>query len=317
MIAGFLLDLLLGDPNTKWHPICLIGNLIAACERLFRRAFPATKTGERFAGGLLVLIMLLVSAGVPALLLWLCWGISSWLALIADALLCWLLLAMKTLRVESMNVYAALREGDLPKARKQVARIVGRDTADLTASQVASAAVETVAESTVDGILSPLFYIALGFSPLGFFYKATNTMDSMIGYKNDHYRHFGTMAARLDDVLNFIPARVGGCLMCLAAFICKLDGRSAWRIFRRDRRAHSSPNSAHTEAACAGALGLTLGGDASYFGVFHRKPTQGDGRRAEAEDIRLANRLTSVTSWLGLLVAVCLRLLVLWIGGVL
>ena len=195
--------------------------------------------------------------------------------------------------------------------------IVGRDTANLDASQVAGAAVETVAESAVDGIVSPLCYIALGFSPLGFLYKAVNTMDSMVGYKNDQYRYFGTAAARLDDALNFFPARIGGVLMCAAAFLCGFDAKEAFRIFRRDRRAHESPNSAHAEAAMAGALGLTLGGDACYFGRPRHKPTQGDGRPARAEDILRANRLTRCTAFLALAVGILLRMLALWMGGIL
>lgn len=315
MILGFLLDLWLGDPQTPLHPIRLIGGLVAACEQLLRRLLPETKAGERAAGVLLVIIVLLASVGLPLLLLRICLLVSPWLALALDVLLCWLLLATKSLWTESMRVYDALKADDLSLAREKVSWIVGRDTAQLDASGVASAAVETVAESAVDGIVSPLLYIALGFSPLGFLYKAVNTMDSMVGYKNEKYRYFGTAAARLDDVLNFVPARIGGALMCLAAFLCGYDGRGAWRIFRRDRRAHASPNSAHTEAAAAGALGLTLGGDATYFGVVHHKPTQGDGRRAGADDILRANRLTRCTAWLALGVGILLRLAVLWIGG--
>lgn len=315
MILGFILDLWLGDPQTKLHPIRLIGNLIAICERALRRIFPQTKTGERLAGGLLVLLVVLCSTGIPALLLWLCYRLSPWLALGVDALLCWLLLAMKSLRVESMRVYDALMAEDLTLAREKVSWIVGRDTANLDASGVASAAVETVAESAVDGIVSPLLYIAVGFAPLGFAYKAVNTMDSMVGYRNEKYRYFGTAAARLDDALNFIPARIGGALMCLAARLCGEDARGAWRIFRRDRRAHASPNSAHTEAAMAGALGLTLGGDAAYFGEIHHKPTQGDGRRAQAEDIARSGRVTRCTAWLALGVGILLRAGVLWVGG--
>lgn len=315
MIIGFLLDLLLGDPDSRWHPIAWIGRFIAACERWIRPRFPATPVGERTGGMVLTLAVTAVSTALPALLLLLCARLSPWLAMAVNALLCWILIATKSLRVESLRVYAQLQKGDLPAARRAVARIVGRDTQALTASQVASAAVETVAESTVDGILSPLFYMALGFAPLGFFFKAVSTLDSMIGYRNDRYQYFGTFAARLDDVLNFLPARLGGALMCAAAFLSGADGREAWRVFRRDRLAHASPNSAHTEAACAGALGLTLGGDASYFGVVHRKPTQGDGRRAEAADIRRANRLTLITAALGLLCALILRALLYARGG--
>lgn len=317
MIPGFLMDLLLGDPQTPLHPIRLIGCLIAALEKGLRRVFPSTKAGERFAGAVLVLLVVIAGVGIPLTLLVLCMRVSPWLAAAVDAVFCWLLLAMRSLRDESMLVYDALQAGELSLARRQVSRIVGRDTADLDASQVASAAVETVAESTVDGIVSPLLYIAAGFSPLGFLQKSVNTMDSMIGYRNDRYQYFGTAAARLDDIANFLPARIGGALMCVAAFLCGYDGKNAWRIFLRDRRAHKSPNSAHTEAAAAGALGLTLGGDAVYFGILHHKPTQGDGRRAQADDILRVNRLTQCTAWLSLAISIPLRLFVLWLGGVL
>lgn len=317
MILGFLLDLWLGDPQTPLHPVCLIGRLVTFFERLLRRFFPATRIGERCAGTLLVLLVVFFSVAPPLCLLWLLFDLSPWLALCADALFCWLLLASRSLWAESMAVYTALCTQDMQLARTRVARIVGRDTKNLDASGIARATVETVAESTADGIVSPLLYIAVGFSPLGFAYKAVNTMDSMVGYRNDTYHFFGTAAAKLDDVLGFVPARIAGALMCLAAALRGYDGANAWRVFRRDRLAHASPNSAHTEAAAAGALGLTLGGDAFYFGTLHRKPTQGDGRNAQKEDIPRANRLSRRTAWLALGLSVLLRLGILWVAGVL
>lgn len=317
MILGFLLDLCLGDPQTPMHPVRLIGRLIAALERPLRRLFPTTGAGERRAGLLLVLLVVLFSAAPPLAILWLLHRLSPWLALCVDVLFCWLLLACRSLWAESEAVHDALAARDLPLARVRVGRIVGRDTHGLDASGIASAAVETVAESTADGIIAPLLYIAVGFSPLGFAFKAVNTMDSMVGYRNEQYRFFGTAAARLDDAMGFVPARVAGALMCLAAMSHGYDGANARRVFRRDRLAHASPNSAHTEAAMAGALGLTLGGDAFYFGKLHRKPTQGDGRRAQKEDIPRANRLSRRTAWLALGLGILLRLGVLALAGAL
>lgn len=315
MLIGFLLDLWLGDPQSAWHPICLIGRAISALEKGLRRMLPKDKRGECVGGVLLVVGVLCVSVGVPALLLWLCSLCSPWLLFAVDALLCWLLLSVRTLRVESMQVYDALAKHDLNLARVRVQRIVGRDAAVLDEAGVARATVETIAESTVDGVLSPLLYMALGGSVLCFLYKAVNTMDSMVGYRNDRYRYFGKAAARLDDVLNFLPARIGGALMCVATFCCGFDGKHAWHIFRRDRLKHASPNSAHTEAAMAGALGVTLGGDAVYFGTLHKKPTQGDGCAPTTEDIPRANRLMYGTAFVSLMLCILLRIGLLWIGG--
>ena len=204
-----------------------------------------------------------------------------------------------------MKVYAALEEGDLPKARKAVSMIVGRDTQKLTEEGVAKAAVETVAENSSDGVIAPLLFLALGGPALGFFYKAVNTLDSMVGYKNDTYLYFGRFSAKLDDVLNFIPSRISGLLLVLASPLAGLSMEGAWKIFRRDRRNHASPNSAQTEAAVAGALGVQLAGDAYYFGKLYKKPTIGDPLRpVEYEDIRRVNRLMYAAVCLALVLAV-------------
>ncbi len=245
------------------------------------------------------------------LLRWL-YAVRPWLGVIVEALLCWLMLATRSLRDESMKVHRALTRGSLPEARQAVSMIVGRDTKDLDAAGVTRAAVETVAENTGDGSVAPLLFLALGGAPLGFLYKTVNTLDSMIGYKNDKYLYFGRAAARLDDALNFLPARLSGVLMVAAAWLLRLDAKNAWRVFRRDRRKHASPNSAHTEAACAGALGLRLAGDAYYFGKLHKKPFIGDERRPIApRDIVLANRLLYATAFLGFLLCAALRAAVL------
>jgi adenosylcobinamide-phosphate synthase len=213
-----------------------------------------------------------------------------------------------------MKVYDALQEGDLEKSRYAVSMVVGRDTAVLDDIGVTKAAVETVAENTSDGIIAPLLYMVIGGAPLGFFYKAVNTMDSMVGYKNDRYLYFGRAAAKFDDVVNYIPARLSAILMTVAAGICGMDAKNAWRIYKRDRYNHSSPNSAHTEAVTAGALHVQLAGNAYYFGKLYEKPTLGDADRpVEYEDIRRANQLLYGTAILALIIFSMVKGVILWI----
>ena len=297
LAAGFLLDQLFGDPQWLPHPVRLIGWLIARLEQLLRRLFPPTEKGLLWAGRVLAGIVPVVSWGVSAGLLLLCRMASPWLALGVETVMCYQILALKSLRQESMAVYRQARKGDLAAARQAVSRIVGRDTQNLTMEGVVKAAVETVAENTSDGVIAPMLFMAVGGAPLGFLYKGVNTMDSMVGYKNDRYLFFGRGAARLDDLCNWIPARLSAWLMIAAAGLCGFSLRGAARIWKRDCRKHQSPNSAHTEAACAGALGVRLAGDAWYFGRLHHKPTIGDPLRpVEEEDIPRANRLAFATA---------------------
>ncbi len=304
MVIGFGLDLLLGDPQGWPHPVAAIGRLIAALERGLRRIFPATPGGERAAGGVLWLLTVLTAAGVPALALWLCHRVSPWLRLAAESAMCWQILAVKSLRVESMKVHDALAAEDVEGARRAVSMIVGRDTRRLDRAGICQAAVETVAENTSDGVVAPLVFLALGGAPLGFFYKAVNTMDSMLGYIEPPYRDLGYIPAKADDAANYLPARLSALLMLAAGGLLGMDAGRGWRIFRRDRYRHASPNSAQTESVCAGLLGLELAGDAWYHGVLHRKPAIGDPVRAvERADIPRACRLLYVTAALAL--AVC------------
>ena len=301
LILGFLLDLAFGDPRWLYHPIRLIGNLIAWAEKPFRAVFPKSEKGELTAGVFFAVFVVAVSTAVPALVLFLAAKLSIWLAFALEVFWSFQILAAKSLKTESMRVYEALKEGELEKARKAVSMIVGRDTERLTEEGVAKAAVETVAENSSDGVVAPLIFLAVGGPVLGFFYKSVNTLDSMVGYKNDRYLYFGRFSAKLDDVLNFIPARISGLLLVAASPLAGLDVKGAWRIFKRDRKNHASPNSAQTEAAAAGALGVQLAGDAWYFGKLYKKPTIGDALRPVGyEDIRRVNRL--------MYAAVCLAL---------
>ena len=303
LALGFLVDLLVGDPHGWPHLIRGFGFLIAAFERVL---YPMKN--KRAGGTLLVVVVLLLSVGLPALLLFFVWRVSPWLYIVIETVFCWQILATKSLRDESRAVYAKLASGDLPGARKAVSMIVGRDTDALDAAGVTRAAVETVAENASDGVAAPLFYMLLGGAVLGCLYKAANTMDSMVGYKNERYLDFGRTAARLDDALNFIPARLCAWVMIFAARLCGMDAGNALRIYRRDKRNHASPNSAHTEAAMAGALRVRLAGDAYYFGKLCKKPYIGDAQRPiEAADILRAHKLLYVTAYLLLMLALAFR----------
>ena len=297
LLVGFVLDLLVGDPRWMPHPIRAIGALIEMTERFLRRAFPATPVGERAAGVVLVVVVAGISTAITVFLLWACYRINLWFGFTLETLLCFFMLATRSLRDESTHVATALKTKGLHAARRAVSMIVGRDTENLDEAGVVRATVETVAENTCDGVVAPILFMAIGGAPAGVLYKAVNTMDSMVGYKNDRYQYFGTAAARLDDIFNFVPARISGLLMCAMARFVGLDAAGAWRIFGRDCHKHASPNSAHTEAACAGALGVQLAGPASYFGKVKEKPFIGDDTRPiEVSDIARVNKLMLATA---------------------
>lgn len=312
--AGFVLDIIFGDPLWIPHPVVQMGKAISVFEAALRKPFPKTAGGEFLAGLILALLLPLFSFALSFGALYLLYGVSPFLGLAAESFWCFQVLAIKSLKDAGLEVYRALLSGDIKNARKKLSFIVGRDTENLSEKEIIKAAVETVAENTTDGAVSPLIYMLIGGAPLGLMYKAINTMDSMIGYKNARYAHFGKAAARLDDLANFIPARLAGALMALSAPVFSLDGKAALRILLRDRKNHKSPNSAHTEAACAGALGIALSGDASYFGVLVEKPAIGDDKRPpEPKDIVSAVKLLYGTSVLCFIIGVLIRLLIIYI----
>ncbi len=303
VFAGFGLDCLFGDPLSAAHPVVLMGKLISLLEIKLRESFPKTPQGERTAGTVMALLVAGISALSGLLLLYFAWAIHPWAYFALSAFFCWQCFAARCLMTEAKKVIVALREGGLDAGRARVSMLVGRDTQNLTGEQVVKAAVETVAENTSDGVIAPLCWMIVGGAVGGLFYKAVNTMDSMVGYKNDKYLHFGRFAAKLDDAVNFLPARLSALAMIGAAFLLGLDGKNAWRVWRRDRRNHTSPNSAQTESVCAGALRVQLGGNASYFGKVYEKPTIGDTiRPIQGADVDRACQLMYGTSVILLLV---------------
>ena len=310
VLGGFVLDALFGDPAWLPHPVVYMGKAISKLEKFLRPRLPKTPQGELLGGAIVAFCL---PVGTFLLTGLVCWGaarLHPLLGLAVQMFWCGQALAARGLVQESTNVYKELKKPDLPGARKAVSRIVGRDTAELTAEGVTKAAVETVAENASDGVIAPLLYMLIGGAPLALTYKAINTMDSMLGYKNEKYLYFGRVPAKLDDVANYIPSRLAGLLWVAAAAFTHNDAKGARKIWRRDRRRHASPNSAQTESACAGALGVQLAGPAYYFGQYYPKLTIGDALRPiEPEDILRANRMMYVASSFALAWGCALRAL--------
>ena len=310
VLGGFVLDALFGDPAWLPHPVVYMGKAISRLEKFLRPRLPKTPQGELLGGAIVAFCL---PVGTFLLTGLVCWGaarLHPLLGLAVQMFWCGQALAARGLVQESTNVYKELKKPDLPGARKAVSRIVGRDTAELTAEGVTKAAVETVAENASDGVIAPLLYMLIGGAPLALTYKAINTMDSMLGYKNEKYLYFGRVPAKLDDVANYLPSRLAALLWVAAAAFTHNDAKGAWKIWRRDRRRHASPNSAQTESACAGALGVQLAGPAYYFGQYYPKLTIGDALRPiEPEDILRANRMMYVASSFALAWGCALRAL--------
>lgn len=319
-VTGFLLDCIFGDPAWMYHPIRVIGNLISVlekglrkllCSRIYASEQEKKNKREVLAGGILWILTVSLSFLVPAVLLFAAGKVHPAVRFLLETFWCYQIFAARCLVGESRKVYQKLKEDDLPGARKAVSMIVGRDTENLTAEGVTKAAVETVAENTSDGVTAPLLFLLIGGAPLGFLYKAVNTMDSMLGYKNEKYLYFGRIPAKMDDVFNYIPARLTAWFMIVAAFLTGMDGKNAWKIYLRDKRKHASPNSAQSESVCAGALDVQLAGDAVYFGKIYKKDYIGDAiRKIEPEDILRAGKLMYMTT---ILMMVVFGGLLLWI----
>lgn len=315
LVAAFVLDLLIGDPKWIYHPVRVMGNIIHFLELWLRKIFPKSKNGELWSGIVLAMVFPVLSIVFAWIVLFVARKISFELFMAVDTFLCYQMIAAKSLKVESDRVKDSLLKGDIDGARKWLSYIVGRDTANLNEFEIIKATVETVSENTSDGIIAPLFYIGIMGAPLCYFYKAVNTLDSMVGYKNERYMYFGRVSAKLDDVLNYIPSRLSGFFIIVSAFVLGMDYKSAYRIFKRDRRNHSSPNSAQTESACAGAIGIQLGGGGCYGGVFVKKQTIGDDtRKPKVDDIDKSQRLMMCSSVIACFCVVVVRLAVsiLW-----
>ena len=309
-IGGFCLDFLFGDPVWLYHPVRIMGNLILLLEKAVRKISRNSKSGLLIGGAVLWVMVVILFTGIPYGLLEIVKRENEIAAFFLEMFWCYQLLAAKSLKTESMKVYKKLKESDLEGARKAVSMIVGRDTANLDCEGVTKATVETIAENTSDGVIAPLFYMLIGGAPLGMLYKAINTMDSMLGYKDEKYLYIGRIAAKMDDVVNYIPARISAIMMVLASFLCGLDWKNGWKIFLRDRYNHSSPNSAQTEAVCAGALDIQLAGDAWYFGKLYKKPYIGEPIRSiRIEDICQTNRLMYVTAIVTMIIFGTIKLL--------
>ncbi|MBR4671217.1 MAG: cobalamin biosynthesis protein CobD [Butyrivibrio sp.] len=313
--VGVIIDLILGDPMWLIHPVQVIGKLISALEK---KLLGEGKALNFWKGVLLWFVVVISTGGASFAIIFLCYKINCYLMLFVMSVMSWQCIAARSLSKAAMKVYKALSKSDIELAKKEVSMIVGRDTEKLDEKGIARAAVETVAENTNDGVICPLFYLMLGGPVLAFIYKAVSTMDSMIGYKNDKYMFFGRFAAKADDVFAYVPARLSAVLMIIAAGILGAAERFKWLIVRRpdsrvnnysftraikiyirDRYNHASPNSAHCESVCAGALGIRLAGPTSYFGKLHDKPYIGDGTRdIENEDIKRSSLLMYTTELL-------------------
>ena len=309
LLLGFALDLILGAPPWLYHPVRAMGALISFLEKRLRKMNPDTPSGHRKAGRQ----MAVLAVAITALTFWSIVKLASLLgpavAFLVRGFIAYQMLATRDLYNHSIRIFRRLKAGDLPGSRHALSRIVGRDTQNLDECAIVRATVESVSENTADGVVAPLFYLALGGPVLGAVYKMINTMDSMVGYRNSRYQDFGRFAAKLDDAANWIPARLAAFCMIAAAAFCRQDARGALRIWQRDRTAHSSPNSAQTEAACAGALGIQLGGDSCYGGLVVSKPTIGDDTRLpQYQDIEAANNLMLCTSFLALGLCFLLRM---------
>jgi len=305
--AGYIADLIFGDPYWMPHPIRLIGTLINKTEEVIRK-FVKSDVALKIGGVALLFIVVTASFVVPFLLLKGAYVLSPYMAVALEAIMVYQILATKCLDVETAKVRTKLESDDLGGARAAIAMLVSRDTEQMDREDIVKASVETMTENIVDGIISPMFYIAIGGAPLGFAFKAVNTLDSMVGYKNEKYLNLGWASAKFDDVVNYIPARITAGLVIVASAFIGLDFKNAFKILVRDKKNHSSPNSPLSEAPAAGALRIQLGGKACYFGEVSQKPTMGDPlEEPSVKHIIKASQLMYATSFIGIvLLSVCI-----------
>ena len=306
---GYILDLIFGDPRRWPHPITLIGITISKFEKIIRKIFPRTRVGELMGGFVLCVSVVSLSFIIPFFILYQLGEINYYLKMVVQTFFCYQILASRSLCDESMKVYYPLIKKDIKEARKYLSWIVGRDTTELTEVQITKATVETVAENTCDGVVAPLIFMIIGGAPLGFLYKAVNTLDSMVGYKNEKYFNFGKVSARVDDILNYIPAIFSAYSMLISAFFLKFDYKNGYKIYCRDKNNHSSPNSGKTESVCAGILGVQLGGDSTYFGQVVKKKTIGDKKREILpDDIIIINKIMYMAGKITLIILLGARI---------
>ncbi len=309
LLVGYIIDVVVGELKFMPHPVVLIGRMISFLEAKTREVFKSNAKGEYFAGVVTMVVTVAVAYIVPFILLAIAYEIHISVWVMLNIFFVYQILAVKSLKDSVMDVYYQLFYNGVELGRKSVAMIVGRDTEQLDEAGIVKASIESCSESASDGIIAPMFFIMLGGAPLGFAYKAVNTLDSMVGYRNDKYINFGRSSAMLDDICNYIPSRITGLLYVVSAYINKMDYKNAWKIFLRDRHNHASPNSAQSESACAGALGIQLGGDAYYFGELKEKLTIGDDLKvADKEDIKKSIMLLSTVAFLGVMVMGALAL---------
>lgn len=305
LTIGYLLDLIIGDPQNPLHPIRLIGNLCKRIENYFRKEL---SNSLKMAGLLTWISVVLIVFIFTNLILKLGYGLNYIFGIMVSGIIIYFCIATKSLKVEALKVVKALKDNDIEEARHRLSYIVGRDTKSLDKEGILRAVVETIAENISDGVVAPILYAGLFGAPFALVYKAVNTMDSMFGYKNDKYYEFGYFPAKLDDIFNYIPARLTGYLIIASAYFLKLDYKNSYNIYKRDRYNHSSPNSAHPEAAVAGALGLKLGGANYYFGKLVEKPTIGDEvKKIEINDVYITNRILYLVSFLSFSLSILLN----------
>ncbi len=312
LIIAFILDLIFKDPKNIPHPIIFIGKLIKYGEISLRKIFRSGKISETIAGTILTLFVIFVSFIIPYIILSIFYSINMMLGIILEVFLCFQILSLGSLKDAAMKVYTELSTGTLDGAKKNLSHIVGRDTENMEEHGIIKATVESVAENTSDGIVAPIFYMLIGGASFGMLYKAVNTLDSMIGYNNKKYQYFGKVAARLDDILNIIPARITGFLYVLAALLSGCNYKKSYAILLRDRWNHLSPNSGYPESAMSGALGIQLGGPSSYFGEIVDKKYIGDNdKEPNMEDIPKACMLMTIVSVLALILMVLAKFAVI------